>query len=129
MSQIIALTLFKSWGINGFLEHTASVSAFYKEKRDAFISCCEKYLKEVCEWTTPVAGMFVWIKLIGINDSFDLIRTKAVEKGVLLVPGIEFLPIRCECGYVRASYSMATTEQMETALIRLRDLLLEEKKA
>lgn len=33
--------------------------------------------------------MFVWLKLKGITDSSSLIKTKAVEKKVLLVPGFE----------------------------------------
>jgi kynurenine/2-aminoadipate aminotransferase len=35
--------------------------------------------------------MFVWIRFLGINDTYQLIRTKAVEKKVLLVPGFVFI--------------------------------------
>jgi DNA-binding transcriptional MocR family regulator len=37
-------------------------------------------------------GMFVWIKLLNVTDSLDLITTHAVKKKVLLVPGTAFLP-------------------------------------
>jgi hypothetical protein len=37
--------------------------------------------------------MFVWIKLLGVTDSLELISTHAVKKKVLLVPGTAFMPI------------------------------------
>jgi kynurenine/2-aminoadipate aminotransferase len=47
----------------------------------------EKHLVGKAEWSVPDSGMFVWIRLIGIDDSFQLITTKAREAKVLLVPG------------------------------------------
>jgi len=71
----------------------------------------------------------VWFNLKGIEDSFDLILNKAVEKKVLLVPGIEFYchpetsaPSQC----VRASFSNVSEQDMDMGLERLADLLREQ---
>jgi DNA-binding transcriptional MocR family regulator len=36
----------------------------------------------LADYVRPSAGMFVWLKLRGVKDSFALITTKAVEKKV-----------------------------------------------
>lgn len=63
--------------------------------------------------------MFVWIQLDHISDSFELISTKCVDAGVLLVPGKEFYPVLQKSNCVRASYSYATFEAMEEGVKRL----------
>lgn len=48
---------------------------------------------------------------------------------VVLVPGKVFLPDGGRSNHVRASFSVASHEDMDTAMQRLRSLLLEEKEA
>ena len=70
--------------------------------------------------------MFVWFYLEGIEDSFDLILTKAVERKVLLVPGIEFYCDPETSGpsqFVRASFSNVSEQYMDLGLQRLASLL------
>ncbi len=67
--------------------------------------------------------MFVWLNLLGIEDSAELIREKAVEKKVLLVPGFEFFPNERKTNYVRAAYSTASESEIDQALERLASLL------
>ena len=71
--------------------------------------------------------MFLWFKLHGIEDTLDLIKTKALNEKVLFVPGRSFSPNNEPSPYVRASYSTATFEQMEEAMKRLANLLKKEK--
>lgn len=81
-----------------------------------------------------------WIKLTNIVDSKALIETKARDKKVLMVPGGVFLPANycideklrsaaSPSNYVRASFSVASVEDMETAVSRLAELLREEQKS
>ncbi|TPX59416.1 hypothetical protein SpCBS45565_g07746 [Spizellomyces sp. 'palustris'] len=125
LSQMLAYQLLKKWGRDGFLKHTRSVAGFYEQKRDLFLQSARKRLKGIAEWTVPDAGMFVWLKLLGITDSSELIKQKAMEKKVLLVPGFEFFPNPTTTPYVRASYSIAEAEDMDEALKRLRELVEE----
>lgn len=69
------------------------------------------------------AGMFCWIKLLGIEDTYSLIKEKAVKEKVLLVPGSAFSAAKDKSPFVRASYSTATPEQMDEALRRLANLI------
>ncbi|KAJ3129428.1 hypothetical protein HK100_008648 [Physocladia obscura] len=128
VSQLLVWKVLQHWGLDGFRAHTQDVSAFYEEKGIAFLRSAEHHLKGLAEWVQPNAGMFVWIKLLGIDDSASLIKQKAVEKKVLLVPGFEFFPNPKTTPYVRASFSTATAEEIDIALARLAEIIREEQK-
>jgi kynurenine/2-aminoadipate aminotransferase len=116
-----------------FEAHLASVRAFYSAQCDAFLAAADRHLRAnadgtgelLAEFGRPSAGMFIWMKLRGVEDSFSLITKEAAAAKVLLVPGAAFLP---GCGtaktpYVRAAFSTASFDEMATALERLGGLL------
>jgi len=127
LSQMVLFSIVNKWGKDGWDKQIKAVEKTYTERRDALISYAEKYLKGLAEWHIPAAGMFVWFKLLGIEDSNDLIKNKAVHEKVLLVPGKSFMPNDEPSPYVRAAYSTATFEQMEEAIKRLASLLIRHK--
>ncbi|XP_041821223.1 kynurenine/alpha-aminoadipate aminotransferase, mitochondrial [Chelmon rostratus] len=123
-TQLMVSELLHSWGQEGFLQHIDGVIEFYRKQRDAMISSADKWLKDVAEWHTPSAGMFLWIRLKGIADTQQLIMKKALEKEVLLVPGGVFMINSSEpCPYVRAAFSLSMPEQIDEAFRRLSSLI------
>ena len=126
VSQAILLKLMQHWGEDGFNAHVKTICDFYQGQRDAFLAACDKHLTGLADWTRPEAGMFSWIHLHGIDDSFALISEHAVREKVLLVPGSVFLPcLDAKSGFVRAAYSTASPEDMDEAMARLARLLKE----
>lgn len=124
VSQMMTQRLLEQWGEHGWNSHTDKVALFYMRRRDHFIKCAEKYLSGKAEWTTPTAGMFVWFKLLGVDDSSELVKNKAKDAKVLLVPGEAFCPLpgsKSNC--VRAAFSTASYADIDTALSRLGSLL------
>jgi len=127
LAQAVVLKLLTSWGYDGFLAHTRGVSEFYRGRRDVFEAAMQKHLKGLAEWTSPEAGMFVWFKLLlsppgesdADDDSADIIRTHALEKGVLALPGTAFLPNGRKTAYVRTSFSLLGDADIDEALRRL----------
>lgn len=127
ISQIMMSDLLNRWGLDGFEAHVKVVAEFYRNQKDLMIGAANKWLKDLAEWNEPQAGMFLWMKLKGIKDTKILIEEKAQKKEVLLVPGYTFLPDPSEkSSYVRASYSLASPEQMDKGFQRLADLIKEE---
>ena len=59
------------------------------------------------------------------GDSEAVIKTKAFEKGVLALPGTVFLPNGTKTAYVRASFSLTEEGDVERAIQRLRDTILD----
>lgn len=90
------------------------------------------HLDGLVEWDTPQAGLFFWFKLL-LNpehpeiegDSDDIIRNKALENGVLALPGTVFLPNGRKTAYVRASFSLLSEEEVNEALKRLKAIILQ----
>jgi len=134
LTQEIASVLLYSWGYDGFVAHTEAVSAFYRQRRDAFERALRTQLDGLAEWDTPEAGMFVWFKLLIADkpgeegDSLDLVQNKAFKNGVLALPGAIFLPDGRKTVYVRASFSLLSEEEMNEGSRRLRITILEARK-
>ena len=63
------------------------------------------------------------------GDSEAAIRTHAFERGVLALPGTVFLPSGRKTAYARASFSVLEPEQVDEALKRLKDAILDARNA
>ncbi|XP_060536074.1 kynurenine/alpha-aminoadipate aminotransferase, mitochondrial-like [Cylas formicarius] len=127
LSQVILDNLLTKWGYQGLISHGAYVSAYYKARRDFTVACMEKHLKGLCEWTIPSGGMFVWIKVHGVADVYDMLMTRGLKKNITLVPGHAFMVDPTEaCNCIRASYSKATLKQIDKAMQLLGELIREE---
>ncbi|KAF8591220.1 PLP-dependent transferase [Ramaria rubella] len=130
LTQMLTYTLLSSWGYDGFRRHTETVSELYRAKRDVFENAMRKHLSGLVDWVTPEAGMFFWFKIrlppasdAPDGDSDALIRTKALEQGVLALPGMAFLPNGTKTAYARASFSLLEEEQVNEALKRLAQVI------
>ena len=136
LTQVITHRILESYGYEGFMRHTEMVSEFYREKRDVFEAAMHKHLVGLAEWETPEAGMFFWFKLL-LNDPSDaskaaveedseeIIRDKAYANGVLALPGTSFLSQGGKTAYVRASFSLNEPYEVDEALRRLKETILQ----
>ena len=79
----------------------------------------------LADWTVPTAGMFVWLRLRGVDDADAFVKSKCREAKVLLVPGQSFDPHDAPSPYVRAAFSTASHEDIEVAVERFAGLLRE----
>eukprot|EP01135_Chromosphaera_perkinsii_P010381 Nk52_evm53s2118 gene=Nk52_evmTU53s2118 len=143
LSQMLILKLMQKWNVdkhyglfgseekasvlakNHFKAHAQKVANLYKQRRDIFIKYCEQHLQGLATWSVPEAGMFVWFKVIGVNDTTQLIQSKAVEKKVLLLPGSAFVLGGTPTCFVRAAFSTASEDEMNTAIQRFAALIKE----
>ncbi|PIK44361.1 putative kynurenine/alpha-aminoadipate aminotransferase, mitochondrial isoform X2 [Apostichopus japonicus] len=90
VSQMIIFKLLEKWGMDGFLAHSEKVAEFYQQRRDVMLRAADKWLTGLAEWNVPTGGMFLWMKLPGVQDTKDMIMKKAMKKEVLFVPGDVF---------------------------------------
>jgi kynurenine/2-aminoadipate aminotransferase len=124
ISQMLAAKLLNHWGVEGFQNHVNRVvSPFYQQRKESMLKYAKKHLAGLATWDDPESGMFLWIKLNNVNDSRELIEKRARDAKVVLIPGDHFSPTKHKSSYVRASFSQATDQQMDTAFSRLSDLL------
>ncbi|XP_043369321.1 kynurenine/alpha-aminoadipate aminotransferase, mitochondrial-like isoform X3 [Dermochelys coriacea] len=125
-TQILTSELLHKWGQKGLLEHADRVMEFYRTQRDGMLAAADKWLKGLAEWYVPTAGIFLWIKIKGISDTYQMIMENALERGVSLVPGQSFsFDSSAPTPYFRASYSFASPDQMDQAFQKLAELIKE----
>ncbi|KAI1179732.1 aromatic amino acid aminotransferase [Nemania sp. FL0916] len=54
----------QSWGHEGFLTWLGNLSRRYRKRRDIVLRACDTYLpQDICSWTIPTYGMFLWVKV------------------------------------------------------------------
>ncbi|XP_068241237.1 kynurenine/alpha-aminoadipate aminotransferase, mitochondrial-like isoform X2 [Palaemon carinicauda] len=127
LSQITLHQILNTWGEDGFERHTEKVKEFYWKKRDAVIACAEKHLSELCEWTVPDGGLFIWMKVKNVPDVWDMIMKRAAAKKVVMVPGNAFMPdSSMPCPYIRVAFSHNPTEKINEAFRRFAEMIREE---
>lgn len=102
-----------TWGMRGLEKHVLQVQNLYRSKRDDFLECIEKYLKGYVEYSVPEAGMFLWMRIIDVEDTKELVMKQAMAKNVCLVAGEAFSPNGEKSSYVRAAFSLESKQNMD----------------
>jgi aromatic amino acid aminotransferase I / 2-aminoadipate transaminase len=126
----------ENWGHKGFLEWLMYIRAEYTRRRDIIVNACEKHLpREIASWTSPMAGMFFWIRVDirkhpryhdKLNQEEFLkieedVFMAGVNSNVLLARGSWF---RAEQGsdqdmFVRTTFAAASAEDIEEGMRRV----------
>ena len=93
----------------------------------------EKHLKDLCEWSVPDGGMFLWFLVPSITDTWDMLLKRGMEKNIMLLPGTGFMPAGTKGGrrqpssHMRAAFSVAKESDFDVAFERLAHLIREEQ--
>ena len=114
--------------VQGYADRVAHRQAYYRAKRDTFLSAMREHLPDFCEWEKPGGGLYCWVRARGIDTgpSGPLFR-EALERKVLYVPG-EY----CYCEEpgtikdihsMRLCYGLPDSEVLAEGLARLGDAL------
>ncbi|XP_066966954.1 kynurenine/alpha-aminoadipate aminotransferase, mitochondrial-like [Macrobrachium rosenbergii] len=127
--QVMVCRLFDTWGVDGFLKETERAREFYRKQRDTALQAAEKHLKGWCEWTTPLGGFSLWLKVPKLKDTRNLLLECGRERGVVLVPGCGFLVDQSKPSqFMRACYSNANEKELDKAFKILAEAIRDEIK-
>lgn len=88
------------------------------ENRNKFfleIFKCVFFLFEgLAEWSTPKGGMFLWVKALGIQDTYKMLMEKGLQMKIMALPGRECMADKTKpCPYFRLSFSVVAEEDIE----------------
>jgi len=131
MSQIIAHELLNLWGIEGFMNHVTSIEEFYQRRRDIMLDAANKHLTGLAEFSSPDGGMFLWMKVPKVTDTWDMLLKRGMSKNIMLLPGHAFMPKNAvdsskSVNHMRAAFSVASESDFDVAFERLAELIREE---
>jgi 2-aminoadipate transaminase len=108
----------------GFLDrHVPTIRAMYKRQRDAMLAALEREMAGLdVQWTRPVGGMFLWVRLPKGMDAQKLLPA-AVERGTAFVPGAPFYADEPQANTLRLSYVTVSAEQIDKGIAALADAI------
>ncbi|KAJ1865144.1 hypothetical protein LPJ73_000098 [Coemansia sp. RSA 2703] len=123
---LISKMLNEVWGMDGWNAHLQELRTVYTKRRNMFIQMVEKHLAGLVEYSVPMAGMFVWMKINFGSAAADQTAMPrlldAMKKcGVMMAPGMPFSsngPSPSD-HYLRAAFALVDVEMFEPALVRL----------
>ena len=109
---------------DGFLDrHVPTIRAMYKAQRDVMLMALEREMAGLdVQWTRPVGGMFLWVKLPAGMDAQALLA-KAVERNMAFVPGAPFYAGDAQVNTLRLSYVTVSAEQINIGIKALADAI------
>jgi len=88
----------------------------YKKRRDALLKALNDHCQNLCHWTHPEGGMFLWLYLDKKVGAESLLKA-CVKQGLVFLPGSAFFPNRNGGkNELRLSFSNLSTDQIEKGI-------------
>ena len=110
-SNTLAAAVAAEFYANGVWDHTNYANDALKVKRDLLFDKLSEELDDICVWSKPVGGLFVWMRL---PDDVD--RRKLYElsqrSGFNYLPGVAFHTETKNVPYLRLAFGHLTLEQI-----------------
>lgn len=100
--------------------HIKQLRGIYQERRDTMLDSLEEFWPEVCSWTHPQGGLFLWAMVPESIDTQKFFREWALKENVAYVPGVNFYP-NADGGHqaMRLNFSYAPPEKIVEGIRRL----------
>jgi 2-aminoadipate transaminase len=110
----------------GIQEHADTTNPPLKRKRDLTCNGLAEHISDLCAWSTPPGGLFVWVRLPDDVDRKKLYAT-AQAKGVNYLPGISFHYQNANAPYLRLAFGHLTEEQIVAGIPILANCIRESR--
>lgn len=119
LAQFAVVEYFKHNDIN---PHIKEISELYGKRKELMMEGMKKYFPEGVKYTNPEGGMFLWVKVPGVDDTVEVFK-ECLKHNVAFVPGDPFYAGKPEPGTFRLNYSNMNEEKIPEGLKRLGDAL------
>jgi 2-aminoadipate transaminase len=106
--------------------HTDAANVSLKRKRDLVVSSLADYATELCVWSHPPGGLFVWVRYPDDVDNEKLLRL-ADERGVRYGVGRNFHFAARECSYLRLAFGHVPDADIGEGIERLAQCIRESR--
>ncbi|MBQ75684.1 MAG: hypothetical protein CMQ20_11780 [Gammaproteobacteria bacterium] len=88
---------------NGIWDHCEVANPVLKKKRDLVIEGLQANLSDICTWSNPVGGLFLWLRMPEDTDMDKLVKL-ANDKGFSFMPGLAFHVDFANKPYIRLAF-------------------------
>ncbi|PSC74701.1 Adenosine deaminase [Micractinium conductrix] len=126
LSQVVAAETLRAWGDEGLDAHLRSAQTEYAQRVATIAVACERHLTGLAQWRHPTAGMFLWLRLLTVQDSTEVWDALKAAK-VVLLPGRTMHCRSWDPSFrspnLRASFSNVPVPELEEGMLRLAQVL------
>lgn len=96
---------------DGIGEHADYANKVLHRKRDLTTAGLQEYLEDVCVWSNPVGGLFIWVRVPEDVDNKKLYAS-AQAAGLNFLPGTAFHYQNKPSAFLRLAFGHLTEEQI-----------------
>ena len=114
-SNTLAAAITAEFYKDGIGAHAKVANPVLQEKRDLTLQGLEEELGDICVWSVPVGGLFIWVRLPEDVDRQKLMAMSR-EQGVAYLPGQSFHFQRRDVPYLRLAFGHLTPDQISAGL-------------
>ncbi len=114
-SNYLAAAIAAEFYKNGISEHAGVTNPVLHNKRDLTLSGLRETLDDICTWSTPAGGLFIWVRVPDDTDRPKLYEL-AQQNGVNYLPGVSFHYANRNKPYLRLAFGHLTEQQIEAGI-------------
>ena len=114
-SNYLAAAIAAEFYKDGIEAHAAHTNPVLKRKRDLTVAGLQCELAEICTWSNPVGGLFIWVRLPEDVDRKKL-YSSAQDAGVNYLPSTAFHYQNRNKPYLRLAFGHLTEEQIQAGI-------------
>ena len=93
-------------------DHIERKNAILKEKRDAVFTGLEQSVGDICTWSRPVGGLFIWVEFPDDVDR-DKLMALCAERNIVVARGQGFHIHREDVPAIRLAFGYAALEDIQ----------------
>ena len=93
-------------------DHVERNNAILKEKRDAVFTGLEQSVGDICTWSRPVGGLFIWVEFPDDVDR-DKLMALCAERNIMVARGQGFHIHREDVPAIRLAFGYAALEDIQ----------------
>ncbi len=118
-TPLLTRSILAAYSEDGQLERRLTlVRESYRARRDRMLRALDRHLPPEASWIRPSGGFFVWIQLPDAIDTTPLLE-RAVENGVVYLPGAMFHPDDSPRSTLRLSFSYVDRQDIDHGVAAL----------
>lgn len=121
-SNTLAAAVAAEFYADGIWQHAEVVNEALVQKRDRLLAALTAHLDDLCVWSKPPGGLFVWVRLPSDVDRKRLWEL-CQAKGVNYLPGSLFHYAGADVPYLRLAFGHLNSTTIDDGVERLADCI------
>jgi 2-aminoadipate transaminase len=126
--NLLAAAIAAKFYANGIWDHAAATNTALRAKRDTLLSGLASELSDICCWSTPSGGLFVWVRLPEDVDRRKLWRLSQ-DRGISYLPGSAFHFEGADVPYLRLAFGHLSQDEISNGVPELARCIRESRQS